>query len=314
MNVQYPYKASIFFVSIAIVSLCVLVFLPGRQMRTDNRLYVVCTTSILADTVAHIGGDYVQVDCLMGPGIDPHVYRARESDMHKLAEADIIFYHGLHLEGKMGTLFERMRSGAVKVAVSDAIPKELLRIADVGELIYDPHVWHDVTLWKYAAAYIGKSLGLQDRLHKKEYRHAQELYIKDLNVLDTHIRTKVATLSQKQRILITAHDAFGYFGKAYGFEVVGLQGISTDSEISTQDIYRVVDILVMNDVRALFVESLIPQRAIEAVRDAVSARGKQVIIGPELFSDALGNKESGAHTYIDMMKYNVEALVYALGG
>lgn len=283
-------------------------------MRQPGRLYVVCTTGIVADMVATIGGDCVCVDALMGPGVDPHSYRARESDMHKLAQADIIFYHGLHLEGKMASVFAQMDCGnAHMVNVSDGIPKEFLRI-DEGELVCDPHVWHEVRLWRYAADFVGKALVAKDAVNRKVYEENTRTYRAALDELDTYICTQVAMVPPKQRILITAHDAFSYFGQAYGFEVVGLQGISTDSEISTHDIRRVVDVIIGNDVPALFVESLIPQRTIQAVKDAVNARGKQVAIGDELYSDALGDAASGADTYIGMIKHNVDALVRALAG
>lgn len=309
---RYPYGALSIFVGISIASLYLIIFLPPKAIRQEGKLYVVCTTGILADMVASIGGSHVQVDYLMGPGVDPHIYRARESDMHKLAQADIVFYHGLHLEGKMATVFEHMRSGADMVAVSDAIPHELLRSVEENRTVYDPHVWHDVALWQYAVGSIGDALTKKDKNHSKEYQEGARQYKADLAELDTYIRTCVATIPDKQRILITAHDAFGYFGKAYGFEVVGLQGISTDLEISTHDIKRVADIIVTYDVRALFVESLIPQRTLEAVRHAVAAHHKKVDFGEELFSDALGDEASGAHTYINMMKHNIEALVSAL--
>lgn len=311
--IRDPFGALVIFSSIALLSLCVLIFLPHKIIRQPGRLYVVCTTGIVADMVARIGGDCVCVDTLMGPGVDPHSYRARESDMHKLAQADIVFYHGLHLEGKMASVFEQMNCDVTDmVNVSEGIPKEFLRRVE-GESVCDPHVWHEVRLWRYAAACVGNALAAKDSVNKKVYETNTDAYLTDLDELDAYIRTQVALVPLKQRILITAHDAFSYFGQAYGFEVVGLQGISTDSEISTHDIRRVVDVIIANNVPALFVESLIPQRTIQAVKDAVNARGKQVAVGDELYSDALGDAASGADTYISMIKHNVDALVRALG-
>jgi len=250
----------------------------------------------------------------MGPGVDPHTYRARESDMHKLAQADIIFYHGLHLEGKMAGMLERLQSKAQEVViVADAIPRDKLRFISDTDSVVDPHIWHDVTLWRLVQRYIGEILASRDPDHAADYSSFLREYDNHLCDLEVYIRDMVARIALHRRVLITAHDAFGYFGKAYGFQVVGLQGISTDSDIGLHDITRVVDIIVKNDICALFVESLVSPRTIVAVQNAAQARGKSVAVGQELFADALGTNISDACSYIDMMKHNINALVCALG-
>lgn len=332
---RYPYSAFLFFITISCIALGLLIVLPTHNMKNSDKLYVVCTTGIIADLVRHIGGNTVVIDTLMGIGVDPHMYRARESDMHKIAQADIIFYHGLHLEGKMATMFSRIQSsqkivqetvqlsnsdaitevdaGVAIVSVSQTIPTHLLKASECAD-IYDPHIWHDVSLWRYAAIEVGEVLKKKDPKNKKVYEKNMVNYLKQLDALHEYIHSRMATIPSDKRILITAHDAFGYFGRAYGCEVIGLQGISTDSEISTSDIIRIVDIICTHSVPVIFVESLIPERTIQAVRQAVLARGKQVDIGKELFSDALGDEKSGAHTYLGMIAHNVEAIVEALNG
>ncbi len=312
---RYPYGASLFFITISAAALSLLLFLPAYNMKNSDKLYIVCTTGIVADLARQIGGDVVLVDTLMGIGVDPHMYRARESDMHKIAQADIVLYHGLHLEGKMATMFSRMHpnTGVSVISVSQAIPKHVLKVSECDD-IYDPHIWHDVSLWRYAALQVGAILQERDLKNSMIYEKNIISYLEKLDALDQYIHSRMATIAPDKRILITAHDAFGYFGRAYGCDVIGLQGISTDSEISTSDITRIVDMICTHRVPVIFVESLIPERTIQAVRQAVIARGREVAIGKELFSDALGDKESGSDTYIGMITHNVETIVEALNG
>lgn len=271
---------------------------------------VVCTTGMIADVVKHIAPDHVQVIGLMGPGVDPHLYRVKESDLHHLAHADIIFYNGLHLEGKMVDVFEQIDSAKV-VAVGKAIDKKDL-IESSFQGVYDPHIWHDVALWKSVACLIGNSLAQMDQEHASLYQENMQKYCKTLDDLIVFIQQQVERILPSQRILVTAHDAFQYFGRAYGFQVVGLQGISTDSDINTRDIQRLADYIEQHKIKAIFVESSIPQKNIQAVQRAVQARGWKVTIGPELFSDALGDESKQAHTYIGMIKHNVVSIVSAL--
>ena len=258
-------------------------------------LTIVATTSIIADAVRRVVGDRITVHGLMGPGVDPHLYRARESDVHKLAAADLVFYNGLHLEGKMGQVLEGMQRFTQTVAVAQSLDTTMLRAADFADL-YDPHIWFDVALWIIVARYIQQSVIVLDPINANVYKQNGDEYIRELEQLHAYVQKRVNEIDVKKRILITAHDAFGYFGTQYGFEVVGLQGLSTDCDISTRDIQQLADYIVENTVPTIFVESSIPQRAIVAVQNAVRARGFSVHIGPELYSDALGDSSGAGKT------------------
>ena len=273
-----------------------------------NKIRILCTTSMITDTVKQIGGDCVEVHGLMGPGVDPHLYKAREGDVHRLAQTHIIFYNGLHLEGKMATILESMQQYTPSIALGKALdPKELITF-DTG--ICDPHIWHDVQLWIQVVRTVSATLAEHDPKHSNYYQQNTNNYIAQLTDLNTWIQHHIDTIPEHQRILITAHDAFSYFGKRYGMQVIGLQGISTDAEISTNDIQQLVDLLVEKQIKAIFVESSIPKRSLQAVQQAAAARGWPIILGDELYSDALGNDD--ASTYIGMIKHNVRAIVNGL--
>ena len=297
--------------SVALGSFILILVPHKKQVGGGGRLRIVCTTGIIADAVRVVGGDRVNVVALMGPGVDPHLYRARESDVHTLSDADIIFYNGLHLEGRMASVLEAMGSIAT-VAVADALEQSDIIQSDF-EQVFDPHIWHSVLLWKKVVHLIESALALHDPSYKKMYKQNARSYLNSLNELDMYVRDQTARIRPKQRALVTAHDAFGYFGATYGFTVIGLQGMSTDAEVGVQDIHHLVDFIVQNKIRAFFIESSIPERNVQAVQQAVSARGWEVAIGPELFSDALGDADSDADTYIGMITHNIDALVKALG-
>ncbi len=295
-----------------ILACFVLTLLIPKQLRVDKKtMNVVCTTSIIANVVKHVGGDRVCVHGLMGPGIDPHLYRARESDVHKLASADIIFYNGLHLEGKMADMLKKMQLWVCTVAVGDAVEKDVL-IASEFDGMYDPHVWHDVSLWMKVVEKIRDSLSERDSEHTHEYEERAQNYLQELAVVHAYVKEQASQIPKEQRILVTAHDAFSYFGRAYGFEVIGLQGISTDAEVGTKDIQNLVSYIVEHRVPALFLESSIPQRNIQAVQQAAQARGWHVAVGSELFSDALGDPDKLEGTYSGMIRHNIDTIVFAL--
>lgn len=284
------------------------------QKQYDNqkeRMVIVTTTSMLADAVRAIVGDRMAVHNLMGPGIDPHIYRARESDVHRLAEADLVIYNGLHLEGKMGQVLEGMNCFTTVINASTAISKQNLRCVDF-ENLYDPHIWFDVRLWISVVQYIQAAVMQLDCDHADEYKKNGDAYLVQLEQLHVYIQRRIAELQPEQRILITAHDAFGYFGEAYGFEVVGLQGLSTDSDISTKDIQELADYIVAKKIPTIFLESAINARSLHAVQEAVAAQGYHVALGDELYSDALGDETSGAGTYIGMVQHNIDTIVDAL--
>jgi manganese/zinc/iron transport system substrate-binding protein len=272
---------------------------------------VVCTTTIIADAVRAIGGDRICTITLMGPGVDPHLYRAREGDVHRIAGADLVLYHGLHLEGKLADLFEGMQAYVPTVAVSDRLETAVLRSAEVAGL-YDPHVWHDINLWMVCVERVRDALVQHNPTHAADYMANAKTYIAELRTLDLWVHEQMDAVPRERRILVTAHDAFSYFGHAYGLEVVALQGISTESDVGTRDIIDLVQYIVSHKVPVMFVESSVPARAIHAVQQATEARGWLVKLGDSLYSDSLSDKKSGADTYVRMMHHNVCAVISGL--
>ncbi|WP_270165079.1 metal ABC transporter solute-binding protein, Zn/Mn family [Paenibacillus sp. SYP-B4298] len=284
-----------------------------KEVATDGRLKVTSTIGMIHDVVANIGGERIEAQGLMGPGTDPHLYKASQGDIRKLDEADIIFYNGLHLEGKMGEVLEKLEKQKTVVAVTSTIPKErLMLVDDAGEGTYDPHVWFDVRHWISAAEVIAATLAEQDFAHAEEYKQRAADYIAQLEELDRYAREQIAFIPAERRILVTAHDAFGYFGLAYGIEVTGLQGISTASEYGSRDVSDLRDYLVKHKIKAVFIESSVPKRSIEAVIEGAKKLGHQVDIGGELFSDAMGQEGTAEGTYIGMFRHNIDTLVQAL--
>jgi manganese/zinc/iron transport system substrate-binding protein len=307
------YKKFLILNFVVLVSIFFLHVMSVKKNDTNQpkKLTIVATTSMLTNAVGNIVGDLAQVHGLMGCGIDPHLYRARESDVHKLAAADLVIYNGLHLEGKMGQVLEGMSRFTKVVNASNAIDKQHLRTADFEQL-YDPHIWFDVKLWIAVVRYIQDAIMQIDPEHADIYKKNGDNYITQLEQLHAYVQKRIDELQPHQRILITAHDAFGYFGDAYGFTVVGLQGLSTDSDISTKDIQQLADYIVHKRISTIFVESSIPQRSLVAVQHAVISQGWNVALGDELYSDALGDEHSEAETYIGMVKYNIDIIVDAL--
>jgi manganese/zinc/iron transport system substrate-binding protein len=273
----------------------------------------VTTIGMITDIVQIVGGERVQVTGLMGPGVDPHLYKASERNVILLGQADLIFYNGLHLEAQMGRVLERMQGYHVKtVAVTDGIDRKLLLAPPEFEGAYDPHVWFDVTLWMKAVEGVRDALVEVDPTHAELYKANAGSYLAELEELNEYVKAQADQVPSEGRVLITAHDAFNYFGRAYGFEVKGLQGISTASEAGTADVQDLADFIAENQIRAIFVESSVPQRNIEAVQAAVHARGFDVQIGGELFSDAMGDPGTPAGTYIGMVRHNIDTIVTAL--
>ena len=273
---------------------------------------VVCTTGMVVDLAQRIGGDRVRVIGLMGPGVDPHYYKASQGDLAKLDRADVIFYNGLSLEGKMQDIFGKMARIKRIVAVADAIDKADLLQPDELEGHYDPHIWFDVSLWSKTINSVVRALSEIDPEGAESYQRNGVLYREELGALDAWVKEQVEQIPSGQRVLITAHDAFSYFGQAYGIEVMGLQGISTVAEYGVNDVTGLVDFISERKIRAIFVESSVPERSIEAVRQGCLQRGHTVSIGGTLFSDAMGGQGSGADTYVGMVRSNVETVVGAL--
>ncbi|HET9589784.1 MAG TPA: zinc ABC transporter substrate-binding protein [Anaerolineales bacterium] len=282
---------------------------------SDRKLNIVTTTGMIADIVKNVGGDRVQVTGLMGPGVDPHLYKASEGDVQLLQEADVIFYNGLHLEAQMGGVLERLNDFGIRtVAVTDKVDRSLLQAPPEFQGSYDPHIWFDVTLWMSAAEQVRETLIEVDPDSSSTYEANAEAYLNELEELHQYVLDQANTIPAEQRILITAHDAFNYFGRAYGFEVRGLQGISTEAQAGTADVQALANFIVERQVPAIFVESSVPQRNIEAVQAAVQAQGFDVSIGGSLFSDAMGSEGTPEGTYVGMVRHNIDTIVDALAG
>jgi manganese/zinc/iron transport system substrate-binding protein len=287
---------------------------PPAPADAGGRLNVVATIGMIADVVENVGGEHVRVTGLMGPGVDPHLYKASEGDVRRLYRADVIFYAGLHLEARMAEVLEEMDGRTRTVAVSEVIPADSLLSPPEFEGAYDPHVWFDVRLWMLTVPRVAEALAEADPAHAAEYRARARRYLAELEALDRYVREQAARVPAERRVIVTAHDAFNYFGRAYGFQVRGLQGISTASEAGTADVQALADFIAGRRIPAVFVESSIPRRNVEAVQEAVRSRGWRVRIGGELFSDALGTAGTPEGTYAGMVRHNIDTIVGALLG
>ncbi len=279
----------------------------------DGKTRVVATTSIVADLVQGIGGEEIEVEALMGPGVDPHLYKASAGDVRRMSSAEAIFFSGLHLEGKMSEVLERMGERGVRtVAVAECLPEDRLIESAGFSGLHDPHVWFDVALWSRSADCVAESLAELDPAHEAVFRQRAADATAELAALDGWVRERVSILEPEQRVLVTAHDAFGYFGRAYGFEVRGLLGVSTASEAGTSDVQELAAFIAERRIPAIFVETSVPPRYVQALREAVRARGFAVEIGGSLYSDSLGNPGTPASSYEGTVRANVDTIVNAL--
>ena len=279
---------------------------------SQKPIRVVTTIGMITDIVQNVGGDRVNATGLMGPGIDPHLYRASEGDVARLAGADLIFYNGLHLEGKMAGVLERMQDQIKTVAVTQDVDRTVLLAPPEFEGAYDPHLWFDVTLWMKTVERVRDTLIEVDKGSTALYRANTKDYLAKLEELHSYVMQQAERISPDQRVLVTAHDAFNYFGRAYGFEVRGLQGISTATEAGTADVQALVQFIVERRIPAMFVETSVPRQSIEAVQAAVKAKGFSVEIGGQLFSDAMGASGTLEGTYIGMVRHNIDTIVASL--
>ena len=285
---------------------------PPEPPDEEGRLNVVATIGMIRDVAQNVGGEHVNVVGLMGPGVDPHLYKASEGDVRRLFRADVIFYGGLHLEARMGEVLQEMDSRTRVRAVSEVIPVDRRLAPPEFQGAYDPHVWFDVRLWAMTVNVIERTLVEADPAHARNYAANAARYRQQLAELDQYVRQQAARVPADRRVLITAHDAFNYFGRAYGFQVRGLQGISTAAEAGTADVQGLAEFIATRRIPAIFVESSIPRRTIEAVQEAVAARGYEVRIGGSLYSDAMGNPGTAEGTYIGMVRHNIDTIVGAL--
>ncbi|MDX2283679.1 MAG: zinc ABC transporter substrate-binding protein [Bacteroidia bacterium] len=295
---------------------CLLLLLAG--CRTDTapehgaKLRITATTGMAADAARQIAGSLAEVEALMGPGTDPHLYKATPGDLSRLRSADAVVYNGLHLEGKLIEALEQIgRSKPVIAMGAGLAPGQLRRTGD-GADAYDPHIWFDVQRWKQAVLYLSEELAARFPEHAAAFRSNASAYAAQLDSLDAEVRAAMAAIPQERRVLITAHDAFGYFGEAYGVEVRGLQGISTVAEFGLRDVSELASFIVERNIGAVFVESSIPPRNLEAVIAGCRERGHEVRIGGTLYSDAMGPAGSGADTYIGMVRSNAARIAEGL--
>lgn len=275
----------------------------------DGRMKVVATTNIVGDLATVIGGDDVQVSSLMEAGVDPHLYRATAGDIATLSESDVVLYNGLHLEGRMGELFEEMSRSRPTVAVTRDIPES--RLITTGGAT-DPHVWFDADLWGIAARTVADAYREADPANASAYTERLDAYLAELDALSADITARFRTIPERSRVLVTSHDAFAYLGRRYGLQVEGIQGISTAGEASTADIRRVAALIADRGLKAVFVESSTPRQTIEAVLAEARVRGQDATIGGELFADAAGSAGTPEGTYLGMVRHNVDLITRGL--
>ncbi|MCS1393453.1 MULTISPECIES: metal ABC transporter solute-binding protein, Zn/Mn family [Lysinibacillus] len=297
---------------VMVLSLSFLLFGCSAETEGEKEGIVVATTGQIADAIKVISGDHLQVSALMGPGVDPHLYKATQSDLSKLDKAEVIFYNGLHLEGQMLDIFEQMAKDKTVLAVGETLDEKQLLASDTDAMLHDPHIWFDIELWQGVVKAISTQLQEEYPEFKADFQTNEAVYLKKLDDLQSYAEKRVNEIPQQQRILVTAHDAFNYFGRSQGFEVRGLQGLSTDSEYGVKDVQEMVDFLVENKIKALFIESSVSDKAMKAVIEGAKEKGHDIVIGGELFSDAMGAEGTTEGTYIGMYQHNIDTIVDAL--
>jgi manganese/zinc/iron transport system substrate-binding protein len=291
----------------------VIISCQNNPKKENGKLNVVTTTSMINDLVQNIGGDLINIQGLMGSGVDPHLYKASEGDVSKLVQADVIFYNGLHLEGKLVEVFEKMQSKHLKTyAIAETLDKSTLIGSEYFQSNYDPHIWFDIDYWMRVGAYVTQKLQVLNPENTVAFEQNWKNYLTKLKSLKERVNATINMLPKEERVLVTAHDAFNYFGKAFDFEVVGLQGLSTATEAGVQDVQKLSRFIIEKHVKAIFVESSVPRRTIEALQASVKSKGYNIEIGGTLYSDALGNKGTVEGTYIGMFEYNVNTIINAL--
>ncbi len=307
------------------IALCLLIVSPlladcapeqaaDAEPTPNQRIRITCTVGMITDVVRHIADDRADVDGIIGSGVDPHLYQSTRSDVARLIRADLVFYNGLMLEGNMNDALAKVARGRPVFAVSERIDRSAL-LAKPGSTAHpDPHVWMDPMLWKNAAETVAHSLAEYEPSHRDAYLTRYDEYAARLDRLDAYARRILATIPENSRVLVTAHDAFNYFARAYGIQVEGIQGISTESEAGIADINRLVRILAERHIPAVFVETSVSEKNVRALIEGTAARGHTVVIGGTLFSDAMGPPDSYEGTYIGMIDHNVTTITRALGG
>ncbi|MDA4847660.1 metal ABC transporter solute-binding protein, Zn/Mn family [Hoeflea poritis] len=298
----------------AILAASLAFALPVSAARAAEKLNIVATVSMVGDALTAISGDRAEVTTLMGEGVDPHLYRQTQSDIAAMVRADAVFWNGLYLEAQLEEFLEKLAARKPVYAIGEAVPvDQRLSNADYSDR-YDPHVWMTPDLWRYAVEAARDALVELDPEGAQVYTENTKAYLADLDRLAAFARQSLASVPQEKRVLITAHDAFGYFGQGYDFEVVGIQGLSTESEAGLQRVDEIVNMIVDRDIGAIFVETSVSERNVRALIEGAAARGHKVVVGGQLFSDAMGSAGTYTGTYIGMIDSNVTVITNALGG
>ena len=305
-------KSDFRIISVLLVLLFVFSCQTANNKLVNGKINIVCTTGMIADMVENIAGDKAIVEAIMGPGVDPHLYKASHGDLILLRNADIIFYNGLHLEGKMQEIFEHLAKSKPVHALSDGLNELDLISVDKNSKTHDPHIWFDVSLWNKSTQFVLGKLIEFDSVNVNYYSENKINYNNELNELHGWVAENILFIEEPNRVLITSHDAFSYFGKAYQIKVKGLQGISTSTEFGLKDVSEMINLIVENEIKAVFVESTISERSLNAVVEGCNARNHPIKIGGTLYSDAMGNKGTPEGTYVGMVKHNVNTIVKAL--
>lgn len=294
---------------------------PTREFAGQYPIVAVCTTGPVADMVRNLGGAHVDVIGLMGPGVDPHLYRELPADIERIARADLVVYNGLHLEGRMAEMLEQLAEQKTVIAVTHALvdaKDPRLRKPPEFDGYYDPHVWHDPKLWAECVKYVASALADFDSKHRDEYAQNRDAYLRQLDEADRYCEQQLWSIPQEQRVLVTVHDAFNYFCQAYGLKSMPLKGVSTEEEVTIGRADEVIEYLVQNRVKAVFVESASAPQVVQALIDPCRRQGHEVRLGPSedtpfvLYADALGPVGSGADNYLGMIRANVDTIVSAL--
>ena len=287
---------------------------PWSTTYADEIPNVVVTTGMIADAVSNIAEDLVNIKVLMGSGVDPHAYRQTRSDIVALANADLVLWNGLYLEAQMEEFLLELANDRPVVAVAEKVPDNLLIGSDEYDGRFDPHLWMDPSIWSFLVLNVKDALIEILPEAKTRFTDNTENYLKEIEQLKNYTNRVLASVPQKNRILLTSHDAFNYFGQAYGFNVIGIQGISTESEAGLQRMSELVDLIIDMNVQAVFIETSVSDRNIKALVEGASAMGHEVTVGGELFSDAMGEPGSYEGTYIGMIDSNSTTIAIALGG
>jgi manganese/zinc/iron transport system substrate-binding protein len=287
---------------------------PGSRALAADKLKIVATVSMIGDAVTAISGDRATVTTLMGEGVDPHLYRQTQSDIAAMVRADAVFWNGLYLEAQLEEFLKKLEKRKPVFAIGEALPEELRLSSLAYPDRYDPHIWMAPELWRYAVVAARDALIELDPDGTAAYQANAEVYLAEMDALATYTKESLATVADDKRVLVTAHDAFGYFGRSFGFEVIGIQGLSTESEAGLQRVDEIVNLIVDRDIQSIFVETSVSERNMLALVEGAAARGHEVVVGGQLFSDAMGSAGTYTGTYIGMIDSNATTITNALGG